>query len=49
MSAKSKYGIGYKVSGVYKITNKITGDFYIGSSVKVVNRLSNHFNREYCI
>lgn len=46
MSTKSKYGIGYKVSGVYKITNKITGDFYIGSSVKVVNRLSNHFNRE---
>lgn len=46
MGTKSKYGIGYKVSGVYKITNKITGDFYIGSSVKVVNRLSNHFNRE---
>lgn len=46
MGAKSKYGIGYKVSGVYKITNLITGDFYIGSSVKVVNRLSNHFNRE---
>lgn len=46
MSGNSKYGVGYKVSGVYKITNNITGDFYIGSSVKVVNRLSNHFNRE---
>lgn len=43
---KLKYGISPKVSGVYKITNCITGDFYIGSSKSVGNRLSIHFNRD---
>lgn len=43
---KSKYGIPCKTCGVYKITNIINGKFYIGSSVKVVNRFSNHFNRD---
>ena len=31
-----------KISGVYKITNTVTGDFYIGSSKNVKNRWSNH-------
>ena len=31
-----------KISGVYKITNTITGDFYIGSSKNVKQRLAVH-------
>lgn len=31
-----------KISGVYKITNTITGDFYIGSSNDVKRRLAAH-------
>lgn len=31
-----------KVSGVYKITNEITGDFYIGSSKNVFSRYASH-------
>ena len=31
-----------KISGVYKITNTITGDFYIGSSKDVKRRWANH-------
>ena len=31
-----------KISGVYKITNKITGDFYIGSSANIMIRWANH-------
>lgn len=31
-----------KISGVYKITNKVTGDFYIGSSNDVKHRLAGH-------
>lgn len=31
-----------KICGVYKITNTITGDFYIGSSKNVKNRLAAH-------
>ena len=31
-----------KISGVYKITNTITGDFYIGSSNDVKRRWANH-------
>ena len=31
-----------KVSGIYKITNTITGDFYIGSSKNVKRRLASH-------
>ena len=31
-----------KISGVYKITNIITGDFYIGSSKDVKRRWYNH-------
>ena len=31
-----------KISGVYKITNTITGDFYIGSSKNIKRRWSDH-------
>ena len=31
-----------KISGVYKITNNITGDFYIGSSRDIKIRWKNH-------
>ena len=31
-----------KISGVYKITNTITGDFYIGSSNNVKSRWADH-------
>lgn len=31
-----------KISGVYKITNKITGDFYIGSSKDIKRRWITH-------
>ena len=31
-----------KISGVYKITNKITGDFYIGSSKDIKHRWAHH-------
>ena len=31
-----------KISGIYKITNTITGDFYIGSSKNVKQRLAQH-------
>ena len=31
-----------KISGVYKVTNNITGDFYIGSSRNIKKRWSNH-------
>lgn len=31
-----------KISGIYKITNTITGDFYIGSSKNIKRRWSEH-------
>ena len=31
-----------KISGIYKITNKITGDFYIGSSKNIKQRWAMH-------
>ena len=31
-----------KISGVYKITNTVTGEFYIGSSKNIKSRLANH-------
>ena len=31
-----------KISGVYKITNTVTGDFYIGSSKDIKKRLAAH-------
>ena len=31
-----------KISGVYKITNTVTGDFYIGSSKDAKHRLASH-------
>jgi len=32
----------YKLSGVYKITNKVNGKFYVGSGKSVFNRWLNH-------
>ena len=31
-----------KISGVYKITNTVTGDFYIGSSKNIKSRWTDH-------
>lgn len=31
-----------KISGIYKITNKVTGDFYIGSSKNIKHRWACH-------
>lgn len=31
-----------KISGVYKITNTLTGDFYIGSSKNIMQRWADH-------
>jgi len=31
--------------GVYRITNRITGDFYIGSSVDIRHRMGQHFSK----
>ena len=31
-----------KISGIYKITNTVTGDFYIGSSKDVKKRWNEH-------
>ena len=31
-----------KISGIYKITDTITGDFYIGSSKNIKERLAHH-------
>lgn len=35
----------FKISGVYKITNKINGKFYIGSSTNVFKRWKSHIER----
>lgn len=35
-----------KISGVYKITNTITGDSYIGSSKNVKDRWKAHISME---
>ena len=32
-------------SGIYKITNTINNEFYIGSAVNLYNRCSSHFSR----
>jgi group I intron endonuclease len=34
-----------KISGVYKITNNVTGDFYVGSSKNIMRRWTQH---RYC-
>ena len=34
--------MGKKISGVYKIENTVTGDFYIGSSRDIKQRWANH-------
>ena len=39
---KEKNMAEMKISGIYKITNTVTGDFYIGSSKDVKRRWSSH-------
>lgn len=38
-----KYGVKMNTCGIYLIRNKITKDFYIGASVNIAGRLSQHF------
>lgn len=45
-STSHKYGIKPNLCGVYKIENKITHDFYIGSSINISSRIGNHMNRD---
>jgi group I intron endonuclease len=40
--ARKRLWIMNKISGIYKITNTITGDFYIGSSKNIKNRWFTH-------
>lgn len=42
----TKYGVKTKTCGVYKITNIENGKFYIGASVEINARISQHFNRD---
>lgn len=42
----AKYGIKINTCGIYKITNILTNDFYIGASKDIARRLSTHFNRD---
>ena len=46
MAMKQKYGIPHGLTGVYLITNKVNGKKYVGASVKINQRLSNHMNRD---
>lgn len=39
---KNKMEKKMKISGVYSITNNVTGDFYIGSSKDIKQRWTNH-------
>lgn len=40
------YGIKKNTCGVYLITNKLTGEQYVGASVDIPSRLSTHFGRD---
>ena len=42
MTLKNQKNNNMKISGVYKITNTVTGDFYIGSSKSIKERWSQH-------
>ena len=33
-----------KVSGIYKITHKVTGEYYVGQSREILERWSSHYN-----
>ena len=35
----------FSLNPIYKIINIITGDFYIGSSLNLMNRYKNHINK----
>jgi len=39
------FSVDYKKRGVYQITNEETGMFYIGSSINIQSRLTEHFCR----
>lgn len=41
-----KYNLKPNTCGVYQIRNKINGKSYIGSSVNIAGRFSNHMNRD---
>ena len=41
-----KYGMADNLCGIYKITNKITKECYIGQAVDISARLSTHFGRD---
>lgn len=36
-----------KLSGIYKLTNIITNEYYIGMSIDIFNRLSSHYTLLY--
>lgn len=42
MILKKQISDNMKISGVYKITNTVTGDFYVGSSKDIKNRWTSH-------
>lgn len=44
MQLSSVYNISVKVSGIYKITNILSGKFYIGESVDIFRRCKQHAN-----
>lgn len=46
MAKHQKYGIADRLTGVYLITNKLNGKQYVGASVRINNRISNHMNRD---
>ncbi len=39
------FSVDFRKSGIYKITNNVTDMFYIGSSVNMAKRLTEHFCR----
>ena len=43
---KMKYNLKQNICGVYQIRNKINNKSYIGSSVNISGRFSNHMNRD---
>lgn len=44
-NANLKENIGK--SGIYMLTNKLTGDIYVGQSINISNRFKNYFNISY--
>lgn len=42
----SKYNVANNTTGVYKITCNVNGKSYVGASVNIASRFSNHMNRD---